>query len=231
MSYNKLKEIGSNSFRGLSELETLYLDNNQLENLDAELFKDLDNLRNLFLNRNNLRAIESYTFNGLVGLKVLNLDGNKIEYMQKNWLECLEKLEELSLRNRKLKDKELSNFKRNSSTKFDCCEVAVSDSELKCPICDESASVHEWGLHIIYCKEDLVAAKNRITELENQLKAQFKCKICWEEVTQNNAKTLQCGHVMHATCLDRLPKEFSDGKHEFIKCPGCRQMSWPIKLY
>ena len=101
---------------------------------------------------------------------------------------------------------------------------------MTCPICDESVSGQEWDEHIDKCKEALVATKNHITELENQLKAQFQCPICLGEVTQNDAKAPQCGHVMHATCEDRLPKTII-GDKPYITCPTCRQFSHTTKLY
>lgn len=101
---------------------------------------------------------------------------------------------------------------------------------MTCPICDEPVSGQEWDLHMVKCKETLAVTKNYITELENQLKAQFQCPICLGEVTQNDAKTPQCGHVMHATCEDKISKTII-GDKPYIMCPTCRQFSSIIKLY
>lgn len=102
--------------------------------------------------------------------------------------------------------------------------------EITCPICNESMSGQEWNSHIVKCKETLAATRNYITELESQLKAQFQCPICLGEVTQNDAKAPECGHVMHATCEDRLPKTII-GDKPYVTCPTCRQFSSIIKLY
>lgn len=235
LSYNKLKEIHPNRFGELSELETLYLDNNQLEKLIAEPFEDLPALKNLYLNRNKLNSIETYTFNGLVGLKILDLNDNELKYMCENWLECLNSLDELNLWNINFKHNKLRKLKRKSTEIVDCpfCKEFISKNKLKEHLIRYHSMLETMTCSNREChesKEALIATKNHIKEMENQLKAQFHCPICLGVVMKNDAKTLQCGHVMHATCQDRLTKEIY-GNQTYIKCPKCRQMSWPIKLY
>lgn len=44
MSQNGLKRIGFDTFKGLSQLVTLSLDNNKIEKIDANLFVSLSSL-------------------------------------------------------------------------------------------------------------------------------------------------------------------------------------------
>ena len=54
-----IKKIDCDTFKGLANLEILYLDNNELTEIDGNLFSDLLNLKELYLNDNKLKCIDS----------------------------------------------------------------------------------------------------------------------------------------------------------------------------
>ena len=43
-----------------------------------------------------------------------------------------------------------------------------------------------------------------------------ECSICFEEITNNNLKTLNCGHIFHKNCIDSWLKINPI-------CPYCRE--------
>ena len=68
-------------FAGLTRLQKLYLDANQIEEIEENSFKYLTALRELNLQSNKLSGfVENSTFYNLKNLKVLNLNFNKLEY-------------------------------------------------------------------------------------------------------------------------------------------------------
>lgn len=99
----------------------------------------------------------------------------------------------------------------------------LDDKKVDCPFCKKEVLKAELKAH-------LIRNHSMRCPMENQLKGQFQCPICLEDVTQSDAKAPQCGHVMHATCEEKLPKKLIRGK-SCIKCPICRKSSCTIKLY
>lgn len=79
-------------------IETILLDNNQIENLPSCLFDALTNLQVLDLSYNRIRHIpRSFCHN--LSLSNLILDGNPIESISKNAFVCIKNLKYLSLAN------------------------------------------------------------------------------------------------------------------------------------
>ncbi|KAG8309246.1 hypothetical protein J6590_090756, partial [Homalodisca vitripennis] len=73
---NKIREVESKVFQGLSKLEQLYLHFNKIDKLHPNTFADLATLERLFLHNNKLRHLSSGTFKGLDSLKRIRLDSN-----------------------------------------------------------------------------------------------------------------------------------------------------------
>lgn len=98
LSSNQISSIGDNSFNGLINLETLYLNMlrtfNKLEN--ANSFVGLSNLTKLELQHNNLLFIEPGVFNALPNLLELNLCGNSLELDERTF-SALKNLKSLNL--------------------------------------------------------------------------------------------------------------------------------------
>ena len=100
LSNNNLKRFDSNIFKeDLVNLETLYLNNNELEKIS---FKNLSNLKELYLNDNKLNSIKSDTFEGLTNLTILNLENNNIQNIVFGSFESLTSLKVLKLNHNKL---------------------------------------------------------------------------------------------------------------------------------
>ena len=87
---------------GLSRLEFLWLDYNQLTMLQRFSFDGLYNLKELYLNNNKISEIQPFTFKDLINLKHLWLHDNQLKQIQPNTFSNLNNLFELSLLNNKL---------------------------------------------------------------------------------------------------------------------------------
>ena len=62
LSNQNITSIDRLTFRGLSKLGYLYLQNNKLERLEGELFLDLLGLRQIWFESNNIVSIDDATF-------------------------------------------------------------------------------------------------------------------------------------------------------------------------
>ena len=104
LSRLKKLNIGSNalarldgSFRGLSALKYLYLDNNRLSVLASGLFSGLSSLTTLGLDNNNLSRLPSNLFSGLNSLRYLHLGGSPLTSLPENIFSSLRDLRYLDL--------------------------------------------------------------------------------------------------------------------------------------
>ena len=79
MWYNNLKYLPKYLFRGLHDLNTLYLLGNQLISLPDEIFQGLRNLKKLSLTENNISHISGQIFKDLTSLQVLYLAQNQLK--------------------------------------------------------------------------------------------------------------------------------------------------------
>ena len=101
---DKIKKIDSNTFKNLTKLETLWLQDNAIEEIDVRLFETLSNLKELELYNNKLKRIDSNTFKNLTKLEKLYLNNNEIEEIDVRLFESLSNLKVLYLYNNKLKE-------------------------------------------------------------------------------------------------------------------------------
>lgn len=62
MSYNKVKEINKETFKGLESLSRLHMDHNRIEFISPEAFYGLTNLQLVHLEGNQLQQVHSDTF-------------------------------------------------------------------------------------------------------------------------------------------------------------------------
>ena len=82
---------------GLSALEALNLNGNELESLPDGLLSALSALESLELNGNDLNSLDAGVFSGLSALEVLKLNGNELESLPDGLLSGLSALETLEL--------------------------------------------------------------------------------------------------------------------------------------
>jgi Leucine-rich repeat (LRR) protein len=81
---NEIEALNGNTFKGLTNLQTLSLGLNRIKQIDVDLFKSLTNLQDLWLNTNEIDHIHVDTFNGLVNLREIYLNGNRLRTIQSN---------------------------------------------------------------------------------------------------------------------------------------------------
>jgi hypothetical protein len=79
--------IKKNAFRGLQDLLSLHLDNNEIEVLEPGAFFGLLKLKTLSLQNNKLRTLERGVFGGLDQLNLLNLNRNLLKSLKPNMFE------------------------------------------------------------------------------------------------------------------------------------------------
>ncbi|XP_072030530.1 uncharacterized protein [Amphiura filiformis] len=89
--------LPSGLFKGLSNLEYLYLSGNQLISLENHLFNETRKLTLLWLFYNDLSVLPSELFKGLSNLEVLYLFGNQIISLESDLFNETTKLSSLSL--------------------------------------------------------------------------------------------------------------------------------------
>ena len=93
----KLTELPSGTFAGLTKLRELGLSGNDLAALPADVFDDLDSLRILDLNGNDLAALPADVFDGLTKLERLLLNENDLAALPADVFDDLDSLKALSL--------------------------------------------------------------------------------------------------------------------------------------
>ncbi|KAM0680521.1 Leucine Rich Repeat [Glugoides intestinalis] len=98
----ELEKIPDLLFDGLTNLELLSFQNNNIKELQPNIFEKLQKLEYLYLTSNKLTELPSCVFDGLVNLKSLWLEDNNIKELQPNIFNNLQKLEEVYLTSNKL---------------------------------------------------------------------------------------------------------------------------------
>ena len=89
--------LQNGDFAGLSDLEFLYLNLNNLSILPADVFDGLTGLKELYLYNNNLTALPEGIFDDLGRLEKLNLGYNSIATLRADAFDGLSELRELHL--------------------------------------------------------------------------------------------------------------------------------------
>ena len=78
LSEKSVEELKANDFSGLTSLQRLYLDRNNLASLPEGIFSGLTSLQSLSLNGNSLGNLSEGIFSGLISLQRLDLDHNNL---------------------------------------------------------------------------------------------------------------------------------------------------------
>lgn len=95
LSHNSIKSIPDFSFKDLSNLRDLYLNDNLLSQLNPELFFGLTSLRKLDLSNNKLNFLRRETFSNILNLQHLTLKGNVLRDVPQDTFTELKKLMEI----------------------------------------------------------------------------------------------------------------------------------------
>ncbi|KAH3848745.1 hypothetical protein DPMN_091125, partial [Dreissena polymorpha] len=99
---NSLSSLPNDAFRGLQNLQSLYLHDNRLGNIPRAAFSGLTQLQTLYLSRNVIESIDAGVFEGVPNITKLKLDGNQIRNISRAAFGDLSHLEELDLTNNPL---------------------------------------------------------------------------------------------------------------------------------
>ena len=115
---NQLRALPADIFSGLSSLRTLYLGDNQLTSLPADVFSGLSALTDLFLHENRLASLPVDLFAGLSALRQINLHTNRLTTLPANVFSGLSSLTQIYLRNNRLTSLPADVFSGLSSLQY-----------------------------------------------------------------------------------------------------------------
>ncbi|XP_014782534.1 insulin-like growth factor-binding protein complex acid labile subunit [Octopus bimaculoides] len=110
LSYNKISNIGKESFKNLSSLEELVLSRNEISEIEHGCFDDLPKLRILDLSHNQISNTEQGYFGKLTSLQTLNLRYNVISQIKQRSFENLPSLRSISLQSNNISKIEQASF-------------------------------------------------------------------------------------------------------------------------
>ena len=99
---NQLTKLPDQVFQGLSKLTTLDLRGNKFKQLPDQVFQGLSNLTTLYLGSNQLTKLPDEVFQGLSKLTTLNLGYNKLTELPDQVFQGLSKLTTLNLEHNQL---------------------------------------------------------------------------------------------------------------------------------
>ncbi|XP_051964776.1 leucine-rich repeat neuronal protein 1-like [Xyrauchen texanus] len=97
LSQNHFTQIQDVGLSNISQLVTLYLEENKIKELPNLCLKDLVNLEELYINHNQISSIGPKAFLGLANLLRLHLNSNKLVAIDSHWFESLPNLEILMI--------------------------------------------------------------------------------------------------------------------------------------
>ncbi len=94
---NELSTLPEDVFDGLTALRWLYLNENDISSLDEDLFDGLTSLQRLYLNENDISSLDEDLFDGLTSLQWLYLNENDISSLDEDLFDGLTSLQWLYL--------------------------------------------------------------------------------------------------------------------------------------
>ena len=118
LSLQQISVIGSCTFNGLSNMQTLNAAGIRLTSLEASQFQGDLNLTHLNLNNNQLTYLNSGIFSGLFNLQVLDLSSNKFAFLNATLFTGLHNLQQLNLNGNQLTFLDASLFRGLASLQF-----------------------------------------------------------------------------------------------------------------
>ena len=112
--YNcSIRTINAKHFKGLNNLELLFLDYNEVESIDGDAFKDLTKLEELSLHYNKITMIAPNLFQPLTSLEEFRAGNNEIEFLDENIFDNFQNIRSIALHNNKLSTIPANLFKNN----------------------------------------------------------------------------------------------------------------------
>ncbi|XP_030372346.1 peroxidasin, partial [Scaptodrosophila lebanonensis] len=117
LRFNRFDELPANAFNGLSQLTTLFLNENELSHLQEEAFEGLQSLQFLYLNNNRLSRLPASIFQRLPRLEAIYLENNDIWQLPAHIFDNLPRLNRIFLYNNKLTNLPVDVFNKLQSLK------------------------------------------------------------------------------------------------------------------
>ncbi|KAH8303803.1 hypothetical protein KR018_006943 [Drosophila ironensis] len=117
LRFNHIEELPANAFSGLSQLTTLFLNDNELAYLQDGALNGLSALRFLYLNNNRLSRLPATIFQRLPRLEAVFLENNDIWQLPAGVFDKLPRLNRLMLFNNKLTQLPVDAFNRLNNLK------------------------------------------------------------------------------------------------------------------
>lgn len=114
-TYCQLTDVDDYAFVGLTALEKLRLDHNNLMKLKAMWFEDTASLRILEVSHSKVEAIEEYAFSKLTQLTFIRLNGNHLKRVSADWFGETAPLKRLDLYDNKINHIEGDLFQKAPS--------------------------------------------------------------------------------------------------------------------
>lgn len=111
LSQNNLSSVTSINHRKISQLLSVYLEENKLTELPEECLSGLQSLQELYINHNLLSVIAPGAFIGLNNLLRLHLNSNGLQMINRKWFEATPNLEILMIGENPIIRIEDMNFK------------------------------------------------------------------------------------------------------------------------
>ena len=215
---NFISFISPGSFSYLISLDTLNLNNNELETLSAAMFEDkekaLEKMTKLFLSHNKISVIAPTTFSRLHSLQVVNLEGNCLTQLEAHMFRNLKSLVELNVNDNDIVNIDDETFKY--SYKID--KISVKNHMLislrwifflqpKTQILHFECE----PLDILYCKATC-RQKSKVPKIQTVLiKSRHKlCQYC-----DCQCKSLNCSQECGVDFYHIMTNEFGCG---YCKC-------------
>ncbi|KAI5635402.1 leucine rich repeat domain-containing protein [Phthorimaea operculella] len=115
MPNNKLIELRSGSFRDLRDLETIELDNNQIEVIHIKAIENLPHLVAVHLSNNRIVDLPDRVFYNLPKLKIIEMQGNRIQFIAPRAFEALPLVQYMNLSNNQLSTIDSSGLRQLAS--------------------------------------------------------------------------------------------------------------------
>uniref|UniRef100_A0A1A9WTL6 Ig-like domain-containing protein n=1 Tax=Glossina brevipalpis TaxID=37001 RepID=A0A1A9WTL6_9MUSC len=117
LRFNRFEELPANAFEGLTQVTTLFLNENEISYVEESAFDGLKSLRFLYLNNNRISRLPSNIFQQLKQLEAIYLDNNDIWQIDTNTFNDLPRLNRLFIFNNKLTNIPVNAFNRLPSLK------------------------------------------------------------------------------------------------------------------
>eukprot|EP00102_Acyrthosiphon_pisum_P013333 XP_008182869.1 PREDICTED: peroxidasin homolog [Acyrthosiphon pisum] len=97
LSNNNISEVKNGAFANLSKLQALFLSENIIDNIETGVFNNLTRLEELHLDYNNIHKLDLEMFKGLTNLNILFLDHNMIRNIPPGTFDSLTSLSLLQI--------------------------------------------------------------------------------------------------------------------------------------